>query len=135
MLIVYPVIYCQAQDSVSAESINPKYKKARATKLPVITKGYYSIYKNNEKLAVGSPLKIVTNPVIAEGSPAKGYYSIGNNQRNIYKGGESFISKTPQNPSANKGYYSIDRSSGKTKENDTLVAIQVITNDSASANN
>jgi hypothetical protein len=80
----------------------------------VVTKGYYSIGNNAEKLGRSSSWGITTGdsyPPIP-----KGYYSIGNNNRKLRKQlvikGEGKRSI----PVITKGYYSIGRNSEKLKQ-------------------
>jgi hypothetical protein len=93
--------------------------------MPLITKGYYSIYRNAEKLnSPGNGRISVNTPAdgVKRGSvsfaPQKGYYSIGKNAEKIrhqmindsFNGGSktsSGIIKNPVWPVISKGYYSI----------------------------
>ncbi len=80
----------------------------------VVTKGYYSIGNNAEKLSKSSSWGITTG----ESYPAiqKGYFSIGNNNRKLGKQlvveGEGVRSM----PVITKGYYSIGRNNEKLKQ-------------------
>jgi hypothetical protein len=70
-----------------------------------ITKGYYSIYRNAEKLN-HPPVPVIVNNNI-DNNYVKGFYAIGNKHTQLHKGGKSFIVTTPKRPVATKGYYSI----------------------------
>jgi hypothetical protein len=80
----------------------------------VVTKGYYSIGNNVEKLNRSSSGGITTS----ESYPTilKGYYAIGNNNR---KSGKQLVVKGAGKramPVITKGYYSIGRNSEKLKQ-------------------
>jgi len=74
-----------------------------------VTKGYYSIGKNADKIAVSQPLpadKVVT-PVVA-----KGYYSIEANNNKLSKKAVRLNAASPK-PAITKGYYSIGNNAQK----------------------
>lgn len=85
-----------------------KRSNAKATQ-PIVTKGYYAIYKNAEKLSQSGPLISIAskgNETVTV-QPVKGYYSMNNHHRKIYKSGVSFIAKEQKRPVSSKGYYNI----------------------------
>lgn len=83
--------------------------QSATTAQPIITKGYYSIYKNADKLKPSGPLISISarDNEAAVIQPAKGYYSMNNHHRKIYKSGVSFIARKQKRPVASKGYYNM----------------------------
>lgn len=75
----------------------------------VVHKGYYSIHKNSKKLNTSRPpstVQLVTGEQDVN-THRKGFYAIGDNHRDVHRGGKSFIAITPKRPTASKGYYSV----------------------------
>ncbi len=110
-------------------------EKERTAAAPVITKGYYSIYNNVEKLNTTIDGKMSVNKKrdrIKTGSsvsfvPQKGYYSIGRNAEkkrdqmtkesfDLQSKASSGIIKNPVSPVINKGYYSIGDNAKRLQE-------------------
>ena len=98
--------YTIAQSTETNNQYNQKQINTTATKQPFkITKGYYSIYRNVEKLN-HQPVPVVINNNAAN-NYTKGFYAIGNKYTQLHKGGKSLIVTTSKRPVATKGYYSI----------------------------
>src|SRR4051794_36392845 len=97
--------YTKAQDTETNNRPGQKQISKTATEPPFkITKGYYSIYRNAEKLN-HQPVPVVVNNNAAN-NYTKGFYAIGNKHTQLHKGGKNFITTTPKKPFAIKGYYS-----------------------------
>jgi len=98
--------YTKAQDTETNNRSGQKQISKTAKEPPFkITKGYYFIYRNAEKLN-HQPVPVVVNKNAAN-NYTKGFYVIGNKHAQLHKGGKSFIVTTPKRPIATKGYYSI----------------------------
>src|SRR3954470_17595411 len=98
--------YTKAQNAETNIQSGRKQINTTATEPPFeITKGYYSIYRNAEKLN-HQPVPVVVNNNI-DNKYAKGFYAIGNKHTQLHKGGKSIIVTAPKRPIATKGYYSI----------------------------
>src|SRR5689334_19804653 len=98
--------YTKAQSTETNNQNSQKQINKTATEQSFkVTKGYYSIYRNAEKLN-HQPLPVVVNND-AGNTYTKGFYAIGNKQMQLHKGGKSFIVASPKRPVATKGYYSI----------------------------
>lgn len=70
---------------------------------PAVTKGYYSIGKNAQKLAPANTL--ATKPVVLSGAEFnKGYYAIGRNKRKLAHEA-AYIPVSKKRPVVTKGYY------------------------------
>ena len=97
----------------SAITAAAQQNSAPATQGPVVTKGYYAIGKNAQKLGTATPLptKAVAQPAAA---PNKGYYAIGRNSRKL-PGQAAFIPLSTKRPVVTKGYYSIGNNAEKLK--------------------
>jgi hypothetical protein len=88
-------------------------KTPRTTQYPVVTKGYYSIGNNAQKLGISRPLAV--KPVSITGAEFnKGYYSIGKNWQKL-PAEAGFIPVSTTRPVATKGYYSIGNNAEKLK--------------------
>ena len=104
-LSLYSTSYSQAKTGSENARNNPVS--------PTVTKGYYSIGNNGEKLNVPSSAGVevnATEPVVQ-----KGYYSTPNNSK---KPAEKHIVKKAEKkslPVIKKGYYSIDSNREKEK--------------------
>ncbi len=86
----------------------------RYTEPSVVTKGYYSIGNNTEKLSSPSSWEIATG----ESYPTiqKGYYSIGDNNRKLGKQLVVKVDRKRSAPLITKGYFSIGRNNEKLKQ-------------------
>lgn len=118
---------CFISLAVSSKAQHTDNKKGSdPTAGPVVTKGYYSIYKNAEKIkpeqSQKASAKKNTDESMAE--VKKGYYSIGKNSGKIREqnaGREidfsnipgAGASEKPPFPVITKGYYSIGRNAEK----------------------
>lgn len=106
--------YTQAQhttENIKADN----QKNSTAARQPFkVTKGYYSIYRNAEKLN-HQPVTVAVNKNPSN-TYTKGFYAIGNTHTQLHKGGKSFIATTPKRPLAAKGYYSIKPAATDTLE-------------------
>src|SRR4051794_29770143 len=98
--------YTKAQNAKTNKHSSSKQVNTTTSELPFkVTKGYYSIYKNVEKLDCKPvPVVITSNASI---NYTKGFYAIGNKHTQLHRGGKSFIVTNPKRPVATKGYYSI----------------------------
>ncbi len=103
-LLLFVTLFSNAQTSGNDNGQIIKSK-------PVVTKGYYSIYRNHEKLNKGKTFIPVTpkDELLISQAHHKGYYSIGDNHTEVHKQGKSFIAITPRRPVSHKGYYSVGR--------------------------
>lgn len=125
-LIFSACLTCIAEDTNAQQTSNIKSSKSAT---PVITKGYYSIYRNAEKLrpaeSKSQPAPIVTLPVPPQ--IRKGYYDIGKNREKIreQRAGEriDFLNTTGTGVSGKspfgvvtKGYYSIGKNAEKLRK-------------------
>jgi hypothetical protein len=80
-------------------------------KSPPVTKGYYAIGNNAQKLAPSKPLHV--KPVSLTGAEFnKGYYSIGKNRAKL-PSEAGYIPVSGKRPVATKGYYSIGTNADK----------------------
>jgi hypothetical protein len=96
----------KAQSTETNNQSNQKPINKIAAEQPfTVTKGYYSIYRNAEKLNHQTVTVVVNNNT--GDTYTKGFYAIGNKHTQLHKGGKSFIVTTPKRPIATKGYYSI----------------------------
>jgi hypothetical protein len=86
-------------------------KEEKPPQRPAVTKGYYSIGNNAQKLAPATPL--VVKPVsITAPELIKGYYSIGKNRRKLpYE--DACIPLYRKRTVITKGFYSIGNNAGK----------------------
>lgn len=92
----------------------PAFMYAQVSKQkPVVTKGYYSIGNNAQKLKSKElPIQLVEVTNINESITQKGYYSIKRNDSNRKK--QFFIQVQDKKvPVINKGYYSIGNNAKK----------------------
>ena len=97
----------------SATAVMGQQNDGPPAQRPVVTKGYYSIGKNAQKLAPATPL--ATRPVVRSGAEHnKGYYAIGRNRAKL-AGEAAFIPLSGKRPAVNKGYYSIGNNAEKLK--------------------
>ena len=115
LTLIFTVCFLSLSFSSYAQ-IKTDYKNAYQDPKPsVITKGYYSIGNNAEKLSGPSSwgLRIATD----ESYPSiqKGYYSIGNNRKKLGKQLVVEGDGRRSTPVITKGYYSIGRNSEKLK--------------------
>ena len=94
---------------VSIASFCQTVNSAKVTQGPIITKGYYSIGNNSQKLGPGLQLLSDTAamPVVT-----KGYYSIESNKTKSPKKLRWFFQQGPR-PTVTKGYYSIGNNAQK----------------------
>ena len=85
--------------------------KTAEENLPTPTKGYYSIYKNAEKLMperetrTAAPDSVINNV-------SKGYFGIASNNKKL---GTKYKAYSNRKPAVTKGYYSIGNNSSKLK--------------------
>lgn len=105
-LIAFSLLFA-ASISFAQQTDEGTEKQKRNT--VTVQKGYYSIYKNSEKLNNRRP---VTTVIVNTHTPEtnnynKGFYAIGDNHKNVHRSGKSFIVITPKRPIAGKGYYSV----------------------------
>src|SRR3954452_25376999 len=99
-------IYTKAQNTETNIQSGRKPINPTASEPPFkITKGYYSIYRNAEKLN-HQPVTVVVNNNAAN-NYTKGFYAIGSKHTQLHKGGKSIIVTSQKRPFATKGYYSI----------------------------
>lgn len=80
---------------------------------PRITKGYYAIGTNHEKLAEGQKIK-TTDSDSAQSVAKKGYYTIGDNSKKLKN--KKLLSNNTDSAKKNdikKGYYSIGNNAAK----------------------
>ena len=101
VILLFTINYTIAQDSSTGNKQTGKI----TTTSPLITKGYYSIYKNADKLN-HQPAPVVVNKQTTN-NYSKGFFAIGSKHHQLHKGGKSFIATTPRQRTATKGYYSI----------------------------
>jgi hypothetical protein len=82
---------------------------------PVVTKGYYSIGNNAEKLSMQSASRPEVTTTESYPAKQKGYYSIGDNKKKLKK--QLIAERTGKRsaPVVTKGYYSIGRNNEKLK--------------------
>jgi hypothetical protein len=121
--------YSKAQNAETNDKTNRPLINKPVSEPPFkITKGYYSIYRNAEKLN-HQPITIVVNNNSVDNYP-KGFYAISNKHTHLHKGGKSFIVTTPSRPLATKGYYSIKPPATVNSE-ENLIADGVDTTDVA----
>ena len=109
--------FSKCQSAETTNNTNRDQINKPITKPPFnLTKGYYSIYRNAEKLN-HQPITVVVNKNSVDNYP-KGFYSISNKHAQLHKGGKSFIVTIPSRPLATKGYYSIKQpATGNSEEN------------------
>lgn len=93
----------------SAGAVMGQQKTNTASQSPVITKGYYAIGNNAQKLAPSAPLP--SRPSAVTGVN-KGYYAIGAN-RNKLPSQAGFIPVSKKRPVVTKGYYNIGNNAEK----------------------
>lgn len=96
----------------SALTAAAQQNTAPASQPPVVTKGYYAIGNNAQKLGAATPLPI--KAVAQPGATVKGYYAIGKNSSKL-PGQAAFIPLSTKRPVATKGYYSIGNNADKLK--------------------
>jgi hypothetical protein len=95
----------------SITTVMAQQKTPPASQVPVVTKGYYAIGNNAQKLGVSKPLAV--KPVSITGAEFnKGYYSIGKNRQKL-PAEAGFIPVSTKRPVATKGYYSIGNNAEK----------------------
>jgi hypothetical protein len=80
-------------------------KEAPQQQPPVITKGYYSIGNNAQKLVTPSAPVLTTEASAQSTAPAKGYFAIGNNRKKMAT--QTKINPGKRKVVVTKGYYSI----------------------------
>jgi hypothetical protein len=99
--------------SSQAQVSTNENEKSRTPKPIVVTKGYYSIGNNSEKLS-----RPTSWEVTGESYPKvqKGYFSIGDNNRKLAKQLVIRMDRRPSRPVTTKGYYSISGNSEKTRQ-------------------
>jgi len=96
----------KAQSAATNNNISRNQVNKIVAQPPIkITKGYYAIYRNTEKLN-HLPVTVVVDNNSANNF-TKGFYAISNKHTQLHKGGKSFIVTTPRRPLTTKGYYSI----------------------------
>ena len=97
----------------SAITAAAQQESAPASKAPVVTKGYYAIGNNAQKLGTTSTLPTTTvSPTSA--APNKGYYAIGKNSSKLPRQA-AFIPLSAKRPVVTKGYYNIGNNAEKLK--------------------
>jgi hypothetical protein len=97
----------------SATTAAAQQKSAPASQRPVVTKGYYAIGSNAQKLRTTSPLPTkAISPTSA--APVKGYFAIDKNRSKL-PGQAGFIPLSTKRPVATKGYYNIGNNAEKLK--------------------
>ncbi len=95
-----------AQETAANNTADCGHTGTKLKESPVkITKGYYAIHRNAEKLNHQPVAVIVHNN--AANNHTKGFYAISSKHMQLHKSGKSMIAKTPKRPVAIKGYYSI----------------------------
>ena len=97
----------------SAITTAAQQKSTPALQGPVVTKGYYAIGNNAQKLGTTAPLptKAISQTSAA---PGKGYYTIGKNSSKLPRQA-AFIPLSTKRPVATKGYYNIGNNAKKLK--------------------
>lgn len=104
-VVVLSIINAVNAQNTAADSQSDKKQNSTSNQSPFkVTKGYYSIYRNKEKLN-HQPLNVVVSNTAYDYS--KGFYAIGNHYTQLHKAGKSFIMTSKKQPFATKGYYSI----------------------------
>jgi hypothetical protein len=97
----------------SITTVMGQQKPSPSSQAPIITKGYYAIGNNAQKLGVSRPLSV--KPVSITGAEFnKGYYSIGKNRQKL-PSEAGYIPVSTRRPVATKGYYSIGNNAEKLK--------------------
>ena len=88
---------------ISMRSLGQTQNRKNSNSGPVITKGYYSIGNNSERLNTGTLIRTdsVSTPAIT-----KGYYSIESNNAKLSKK-QRWSNQPVKRPVSKKGYYSI----------------------------
>jgi hypothetical protein len=105
--LLLSVSYTKAQDTEAENNVNWNQVNKKSKEAPFkVTKGYYSIYRNADKLN-HRPVKVAIDSSKSPDTYTKGYYSIGGKHKQLHKGGKSVIATTPKRPVSIKGYYSI----------------------------
>ncbi len=109
--LLFAMLFSNAQDASNFDGFTRSKAADEAIQKRIITKGYYSIYNNRQKLHNGSFVATVKpkDQLMLSQAHHKGYYAIGDNHTEVHKGGKSFIAITPKRPVAQKGYYSVKR--------------------------
>ena len=104
-VVLLAIINAVKAQNTAADSQSNKKQNSTSNKSPFkVTKGYYSIYRNEEKLN-RQPLNVVVRNTAYD--YPKGFYAIGNHYTQLQKAGKSFIMTNKKQPFATKGYYSI----------------------------
>ena len=78
----------------------------------VVTKGYYSIGNNSEKLAFAT---IKTVPTVTQPAASKGYYSVESNRRKLATSPQGVDLSERKTTPVRKGYYGIGNNNQKLK--------------------
>ena len=88
-------------------------KEAPKKQPPAVTKGYYSIGNNAQKLVTPSHPALTTEVSAQPEAPAKGYFAIGNNRKKMAT--RTTLVSSNRKPVVTKGYYSIGNNAAKLK--------------------
>jgi hypothetical protein len=95
----------------SSFSAIAQQKNEKPPQRPVVTKGYYSIANNAQKLAPVTPLSVKPVSITAP-EFNKGFYSIGKNRQKLpYEA--AYIPVYRKRPVITKGYYNIGNNAEK----------------------
>lgn len=86
---------------------NAQTRTSKTSVVPTVTKGYYSIGRNAEKLNNGPSLALVQSTTYY--TAQKGYYNINEKRYKLPKFYSVNVSPAPAKTNVKKGYYSIGR--------------------------
>lgn len=102
-LVMFTIVLFSAITTVAQQKSTP------ASQGPVVTKGYYAIGNNAQKLGTTAPLP---TKAVSQTAPGKGYYAIGKNSSKLPRQA-AFIPLSTKRPVVTKGYYSIGNNAEK----------------------
>ena len=86
-------------------------KQKQQSTVPKVTKGYYAIGNNAQKLATGKSC-CIHDGSIAKRNVSKGFYAIGDNNKKLPANNNELVSGSATTP-VSKGYYAIGNNAVK----------------------